>query len=375
MSVAPPRSLADGRRAVAENVLTPPFVERSCLVAAPALPRLVRFPIGSAMDRKRPLAAEGTSPAEGPFGESRSSSSEVGSIMSLPPPRSLADGWCAVAESGLTPPCVGRSCLVPAPALPRLVRPTLARRPSPGLSRRPHGPGRAGRRRRAIAGFSLVEVLVALTLTGLVLSAIAMVTARWLPGWQRGLSRVQNADLLGLALDRATADIAAAEFVPAGRETRRPLFTGTAEAIIFVRTALGPTARPGLEVVRLAPLAGTGLARAAAPFVPRDARDGLPTFGAPVPVLDAAYGATFSFAGRDGVWRDSWTNAEALPRAVRIVVRDARTGRTLGASTAVAIRAELPAPCVGDETRPLCGRPATGAASAAAEPAAPEAPQ
>ncbi|MCG5234871.1 type II secretion system protein J [Xanthobacter oligotrophicus] len=215
---------------------------------------------------------------------------------------------------------------------------------------------RASLRRPAVAGFSLIEVLVALTLTGLVLSALAMVTGKWLPSWQRGLARVEASELIALAVDRMAADLAAAEFVPANLTARRPLFVGTSSSVLFVRTALGPNARPGLEIVQLAAAGGGGLARSAASFAPRPADAGLPPFGAPVPLLGAAYRASFSYAGRDGVWRDGWTDADTLPRAVRMVIREARTGRALDASSAVVIRAELPAVCVTDETRPVCAK-------------------
>ncbi|MFG1377105.1 type II secretion system protein J [Xanthobacter autotrophicus] len=211
--------------------------------------------------------------------------------------------------------------------------------------------------RAATAGFSLIEVLVALTLTGLMLSALAMVTSKWLPNWQRGLSRVEASELIALAVDRMAADLAAAEFVPASLTAKRPLFGGSSSSVVFVRTALGPNARPGLEIVQWAEVGTGGLGRSTAPFAPRPADAGLPPFGAPVPLLGPAYRVSFSYAGRDGVWRDGWTDADTLPRAVRMVLRDARTGRALGASSAVVIRAELPAVCVTDETRPVCAKP------------------
>ena len=38
-------------------------------------------------------------------------------------------------------------------------------------------------------GFTLIETLAALALTGLVLSALATLTAQWLPNWNRGFAR------------------------------------------------------------------------------------------------------------------------------------------------------------------------------------------
>src|SRR5437868_14540489 len=94
---------------------------------------------------------------------------------------------------------------------------------------------RAGRR-IGEEGFSLIEALVALALTGLVLSALATITAQWLPNWNRGIDRIQRSELVGIAMQRIAADLAAAEFVPASRDRRKPLFEGTAFAVTFIRT-------------------------------------------------------------------------------------------------------------------------------------------
>ncbi len=209
------------------------------------------------------------------------------------------------------------------------------------------------------AGFSLVEVLVALALTGLVMGALAMVTRAWLPNWKRGLDRVQQSELVALAVDRMAADLAAAEFVPADTKTPRPLFRGTPGTVTFVRTALGPNARPGLEIVELAP-SGEGpdadFARRAAPYVPRPPDGDAAAFGPSALLLKAPLRVLFSYAGRDGAWRESWLAVEELPRAVRIAILDGRSGRALDLSTAVVIRAEVPASCVTDTARPkLCG--------------------
>ena len=72
-------------------------------------------------------------------------------------------------------------------------------------------------------GFTLIEMIVALALMGLLLSALAGITGEWLPSWNRGLDRIQRSELIGIALERIGADLAAAEFVAANRDTRKPL--------------------------------------------------------------------------------------------------------------------------------------------------------
>jgi general secretion pathway protein J len=203
-------------------------------------------------------------------------------------------------------------------------------------------------KRSPIAGFTLVEALVATLLMGVVVAALATITAQWLPNWNRGFVRVQRSELLAVALDRIVADLSAAEFISPNREIKRPLFEGSELAVTFVRSALGPNTRPGLDVVRITETAerqGTALVRSRAPFAPR-ALTAPFNFSDAVVLLRAPYRASFSYAGQDGVWRGRWLDAKELPSAVRLVIRDTATERTLSVSTATVIHTQLPAECV-----------------------------
>ena len=98
-------------------------------------------------------------------------------------------------------------------------------RTDPAAQHRPPAPEcrpneHARERRRRIAGFTLVEALLATALMGAILAAIATVTAQWLPNWNRGFERVQRVELLAIGLERIVADLAAAEFVTAGANVR-----------------------------------------------------------------------------------------------------------------------------------------------------------
>lgn len=201
------------------------------------------------------------------------------------------------------------------------------------------------------AGFTLIEMLVALLLMVGILAALATVTAQWLPNWNRGFAHVQRTELFGQGLERLVADLAAAEFVTANGKAKQPLFEGDDLAVRFVRTAIGPNTRPGLEVVRISTMSddrGVALVRAHTSFVPlpehAKIRD-LASFSDPVVLMRAPYRATFSYAGPNHVWRNSWRDEDQLPVAIRVSVRDAATQRTLAVSTATVLRVNAPAQC------------------------------
>ena len=212
------------------------------------------------------------------------------------------------------------------------------------------------------AGFTLIEAMLATMLMVVILGALATVTAQWIPSWDRGFVRLQRAELLAAGLERLIADLAAAEIVSAGAGDANdiPVFDGTELSVTFVRTTLGPNTSTGLEVVQIAETKddrGLALVRRTAPFAPTTAAIGgsdQRNFANPVVVIRAPYRVSFSYAGRDRIWQDSWRGAAQLPHAIRVRVRDAATSMTLAVSTSTFIRAELPARCTGVKTTVAC---------------------
>jgi general secretion pathway protein J len=200
------------------------------------------------------------------------------------------------------------------------------------------------------AGFTLFEALIAIALMGLILGALATITAQWLPNWNRGLARVQRNEQVAIALHRLVTDLAAAEHVFPNGKIRRPLFDGTEFTVTFVRSALGPNSRPGLEIVRIAEAddaGGRALVRARAPFVPLPLGDpnlDVIPFADPVILLRSPFRVAFAYSRGGKTWSSSWQNSTYLPSAVRFVVRDGASGRTLAVSTATAIHVNMAAP-------------------------------
>ncbi len=204
----------------------------------------------------------------------------------------------------------------------------------------------------AESGFTLLEALIAIALMGVLLATLATVTALWMPGWKAGFDRVQRADLLGLGLDRIAADVAAAEFVSPGGENARPFFNGTASSVTFVRSAIGPNALAGLEIVQLAETEdarGRVLVRDRVAFVPVPAEAidaGALEFTNPIVLVRPPFRVSFAFAGRDRIWQEAWHDVTQLPNAVRVTVRNAVTDQILPVSTATLLNVNAPAECV-----------------------------
>jgi general secretion pathway protein J len=225
--------------------------------------------------------------------------------------------------------------------------------------------GRNGQKKRdAVSGFTLIEALVAIALMGVILAALTSITSQWLPNWDRGIARAQRSELVGVAFERLIADIGASEFIPPNRDAKAPLFDGTEFSVTLVRSAIGPNTRPGLEIVRISQIgdkSGQALVRATKPFAPV----ALTTtalqqsdFGKPTVLLQSPYQVSFAYAGPDRVWKNNWQNANQLPAAVRLTVRDATSGRPLTISTTALVHVELPAACAGANSKDDCsGKP------------------
>jgi general secretion pathway protein J len=196
----------------------------------------------------------------------------------------------------------------------------------------------------------MIETLMALALTGLVLSALATLTAQWLPNWNRGFERIQQSELIAISMQRIVADLAAAEFVPASRASKKPLFEGTALAATFVRTAFGPNVGSGLDVVRLSETTDQGrlvTLRSRAPFAPLPPDASSLTeqirVSDPVVLLRPPLRISFAYAGPDRVFRDDWIDMDALPTAIMLTLRDATTERVLSMSTVAPVHVNAPA--------------------------------
>jgi general secretion pathway protein J len=205
-------------------------------------------------------------------------------------------------------------------------------------------------------GFSLIETLAALFLMGLILSALARLTSQWMPGWDRAFDRIQRSESVGIALERMSEDIGAAEFMRASREAKSVFFDGAEDSVTFVRTARGPNVNPGLDVVRIAETKSGDehlLVRSHARFVPGRAENLV--FSDPVVLLRSPFSVSFSFAGEDRALKPVWHEPEALPLTVLVTMRNAATGEAIGISRVIPVHISASAESTCNQVDHGCG--------------------
>jgi general secretion pathway protein J len=210
------------------------------------------------------------------------------------------------------------------------------------------------------AGFTLVEMLAATALMGIALAILAVITSQWLPNWNVGLARTQANERLSMAVDRLSRDIASAEFITPSGRSLVPLFEGAPGSVTFVRTSFGPNAGAGLDLVRYAMAGGpqeASLIRTTANFQSgENVRIDALKFSNPVVLLRAPYELSFSYAGDDRIWLNSWVRQAWLPRAVRFTIRNVKSKVVLSGSAATVLHAEAPVDCLDAKSWDDCSK-------------------
>jgi len=179
--------------------------------------------------------------------------------------------------------------------------------------------------RAPAAGFTLIEIVIALTLVAALLAITFSGLRVGLAAWRQGDARaehLQRARSLNQLLVRAVGGAHPYRVDAAGPEPAPPTFQGERDRLAFV------TARPPVPLA--APIAftavslsleDTGLTIREAALPSRD------LFGALVPVLADPSVAAIQFRylrGEDRTWAERWDAAaeQALPAAVEITLAD-----------------------------------------------------
>lgn len=174
------------------------------------------------------------------------------------------------------------------------------------------------KRRASRAGFALLEALAALALSLMLFAGLALVTSGWMQRWVGIAERGETADVASTVLDRMVEDLESARFFIDVSQQRAPVeFTGEADAVVFVRPALGFEPRKGLEEIRYRVTTETGVVT-----LVRERRDYFPggAQGAfvPLPLMEARVALTFRYVDQEGAIQARWFGRSRLPSRVEI---------------------------------------------------------
>jgi general secretion pathway protein J len=214
--------------------------------------------------------------------------------------------------------------------------------------------------KRRQQGFTLIEVLAAFAISSVIIMATAALMHSVVLSFDRGTSRVNGAERLLLAADRLAADIGSARFIKL-TTAAGPVaaFRGDPTKIMFVGGAgIDPARRrndpgpPAEEIVSIAvEHAGdtTEVVRRRGAWRGSRARLEDVLLRDEVVLVEGLFDASFAFArvNPDGslAWTDSWTDAQSLPRLVKLNLRERVSGIDLFGGAEFVIHADAPAVC------------------------------
>lgn len=209
---------------------------------------------------------------------------------------------------------------------------------------------------RAQRGLTLVEVLVALVITGVVLSAafggLHVAVAAWETGNRHG-EWAREERLVEQWIVRQVADARHLPLNPAD-PTRPPVvFSGRAGAMTLVAPLAAHHGPPGLRLIQLRVDPRTTELSVAYPLWGQHDREGQDIEAPGRTLLDSSMESVrFAYFGRRSpddapAWHDDWTDSTHLPRAVRIAIEP--SAGSLRPALTLAIRLEAHA---GSEPEP-----------------------
>jgi prepilin-type N-terminal cleavage/methylation domain-containing protein len=217
-------------------------------------------------------------------------------------------------------------------------------------------------------GFTLVEVLAALAIASVIIIASAALIRNVALYFDRGTRGATEAERLVLAVGRLAGDFSSARFVSrrtadgtaiafAAEQER----AGRPASVVFVGAGGVATSSSDDELVSLT-IERDGdlrrLVRRRATWPGGRARFEDVTPKDPVVLIEGKLDMSFAF-GRpapsgESVWSSSWTGELALPRYVRLILRDRETGADLLGEATFLVRADAPMACGQNNATPAC---------------------
>jgi general secretion pathway protein J len=217
-------------------------------------------------------------------------------------------------------------------------------------------------------GFTLIEAIAALAISSVIIAATVTLIHSVARNFDRGTRGVDAADALMLAVERLASDFASTRFVtwttasgPALAFKAEPADGDKPARIVFVGgrdTGYGSRAD---EVVTLSIERAndvTRLVRRRAAWSGADMPVDRLSAQDPVVLIEGNLDISFVFGrllpGGGLAWSAAWTDPTALPRFVRLILRDRATGADPVGEADFVVRADAPAACGRSDAGPDC---------------------
>jgi general secretion pathway protein J len=194
--------------------------------------------------------------------------------------------------------------------------------------------------KRGEAGFSLIEMLVAITILALVLAMLPGTFSLAHRTWDATAVLDQRARQDGgrMFLQARLAE-AMPVFEPVGAGAVQLVFTGSAETLTFVAPSANGPQGAGLYrfILESQPQgsAGNALTVTVAPFVLKRGRDNDAMPAEQHVLYQGITSASFRYFGRKDLrtatpsWQTAWTRRDVLPDAVELAITTGKTTRTI----------------------------------------------
>lgn len=184
------------------------------------------------------------------------------------------------------------------------------------------------KRIRSDAGFTLLELLIALTLSGLILAGLAAGLRIISSSWDRGAALAERHESIGMTQDFLRREFSRLQWIYWGTGDERHLaFEGERRRLRYIVAEPPYPDQPGLYAIELelvrVPGGGERLVRRRARYHPEESGfDGL-QFTDDVVLLEDDLGLQFAFAreGTSTTWRGQWSEDDSLPKLVSLAVR------------------------------------------------------
>jgi general secretion pathway protein J len=188
------------------------------------------------------------------------------------------------------------------------------------------------------AGFSLLEVLAALALLAILLMGVYSGVRMTTTSVTRGSSAIGRLDEVRGAREFLRRELAAATAVPwkLGERNSPVVFDGHADSLRFVAPLPGYLGKSGAQIVSLRfTKVGDDGQQLEVAFAALPTSSGETPHVEPEELLGHLRGMRFRYAGADGVWRDTWPDADTLPTLVSVDIDTSPDRRDSGWPTLI----------------------------------------